>query len=687
MGKAVRSVARVALGVGLVVAGAFTGNFALVAAGVGLTVGGPLNKSRGSALTPFDPKSINPDKAAPRKIVFGRTAIPLDLRHAEPSSDSKQEYITYIFALAGHRLDALESLYIEEKQAWNGSTAVGEFAGYLTMEFIPEGGAGAFHVAEGGTKWNSSTRMTGCATLKMRVKRSDNSRSSQSPFASGIPGRMTLIGRGMPVYDPARDSTVAGGSGTQRANDRTTWAYTASSVARGNNPALQLLAYLLGWTINGIGSVGLGIDPARLNLPSFAAAAAICDESVALAAGGSHRRYEAGKAYTDADDPGAVIDELLAAMNGELVHDGGKLALRLGVNDLTPVLTLTEADFLSGYEWQPAPPLAEQHTVVRGRYSQPDAPSLFGLSDYPEVSTGRTSVAPRPLALELPNVQDSRRAERIATQVARMSANWGRFTVTVGVRGWGLRLNAVVALTIPARGWTAKLFRVRGITLNQDALVNLELRPEFATFYSWGAAETNLPAPVAPVPFNNANAASWLMGNIAPEATRNLVDGTTLDQTGDTLLVKTAGVNTPQLAPNAATIAAEYSQTGTHTVSGTPTWGNVVLSSATAQVTLANDTDFAASVVMQWVCLLEQSGSDSDRVDFRMVYGAGPTPLGMLYSGIDISGGSGRRNAIPLTFRDTIPANTTRTYTLQARSNDSTNLVQATCDARMDKRT
>lgn len=511
MGRPVRRILRGALlvGVGFAIAPfAPALGLGIALAGTGDIVGGVASGIAGSPranLSPFDPKSINPDKAAPRKIVFGRTAIPLDLRYAEPSSDSKQEYITYIFALAGHRLDGLESLYIEEKQAWNGTAAVGEFAGYLEMEFRPEASATQFHVAEGGTKWNSSTRLTGCATLKIRVKRSGNSRSSQSPFASGIPGRMTLIGRGMPVYDPARDSTVAGGSGTQRANDRTTWAYTASSVARGNNPALQLLAYLLGWTINGIGSVGLGIDPARLNMVSFANAAAICDESVALAAGGSHRRYEAGKAYTDADDPGAVIAELLAAMNGELVHDGAQLALRLGVNDLTPILTLTEDDFQTGYTWNPAPPLAEQYTVVRGRYSQPDAPSLFAMADYPEVATGRSSVAPRPLTLELPNVQDSRRAERIATQVARMSANWGRFTVTVGIRGWALRLNAVVAVTIPSRGWSAKLFRVRSITLNADASVTLDLRPEFASNYSWGAAETNLPAPVAPVPFNTIN--------------------------------------------------------------------------------------------------------------------------------------------------------------------------------------
>ncbi len=487
-----------------------------------------LSGRRGGNLVPFDPKSVNPDKAAVRKLVFGRTAFPLDLRYAEPSSDTKQEYISYVFALAAHKSDAIESIYIEDKLAWtSGGGAQGIFVGYLTVEVILEAGAAAYHTVEAGANWASTRRMTGCTTMKVRVKRTDNSKTSQSPFASGISGRWTVIGRGMPVYDPARDSTVAGGSGSQRANDCTTWAYTASSVARGNNPALQLLAYLLGWKINGVGSVGLGVPPARLNLPSFAAAAAICDESVALAAGGSHRRYEAGKAYTDADDPSAVIAELLDAMNGELVHDGGKLALRLAVNDLTAEVALNEDDFLSGFEWQPQPELSEQFTVVRGRFTLPDAPSLFSLADYPDVSTGRTALAPRVLTLELPPVQDVRRAERIATQVARRSTKQGEFTVRLGIRGWLLRQNMVVSVTSASRGWTNKLFRVRGIQLATDAsgAVDVRLREEEASIYSWSTSETGNIAPVNPVAYDNRLAASWLMAGIEAAATRNVARG------------------------------------------------------------------------------------------------------------------------------------------------------------------
>jgi len=625
MGKVVRGVLKVALvigagvlafvpGVGTVAAGFLLSSLGagvasaatvglIVSAGAALAVSATLasfaKPPGGGGLVPFDPKAINPDKTTPRKIVFGRTPMPLDLRHAEPSADSKQEYVTYIFAMAAHKIDAVESLSIDEKLAWNGTAAVGEFAGYLAIETRLEAGPGSAHTAEGGTKWSAANQLlTGCATMKVRVKRSANSKSSQSPFASGVSGRWTHIGRGMPVYDPALDSTVPGGSGSQRATDHSTWRYSVSAVPRGNNPALQLLAYLLGWKINGVFSVGLGISPTLLNLPSFAAAAAICDESIALAAGGFHRRYEAGKSYTDADDPRGVMDELLAAMNGELTHDGPTLGLRLGINDLTPTMTITEDDFVSGYEWKPAPPLSEQYTVVRGRYTQPDAPALYGLVDYPEVLTGRVSVAPRPVTLELPAVQDVRRAERIATQVARMSATFGTMTVTVGIRGWGLRQNAVVALTIPTRGWTAKLFRIRSITLNPDATVNLVMRPEYASNYAWATSETGNVAPVAPVEFSPANAASWLMANIEPEADVTADAVPTLTVAGSALiLADTAGVIVSGQLPRAIKAIRKR---GDIDVSPTTTW-SVATSGCTATIGTTGLVQITACTASGWV--------------------------------------------------------------------------------------
>jgi hypothetical protein len=521
MGRVVRTIAAI----GLTVASVVTMNPALaklawVVWGTVLleTAAKTVLKKPQQSLSAFDPKQINADTGTPRKLVFGRTAFPMDLRYAEPSG-TNQEYIDYIFALAAHKSDAIESIYFEDDLAWTlAGGAQGKFAGYLTIEVILEAGAGAYHTVNGGAIWGASQRLTGCTTMKVRIKRSDNSKTSQSPFASGIAGQWTVIGRGMAVYDPARDSTVAGGSGSQRANDQTTWAYTVSSVARGNNPALQLLAYMLGWKIGGVGSVGCGQAADVLDLPSFAVAAALCDESVALAAGGTQRRYEAGRAFSDGDDPPAVIRLLLDAMNGELVDDGGRLALRIAVNDLTAAYTLTDDDFVSGYGWRPVAPIGQQFTVVRGKFSQPDAPSLFALVDFPEVAIARASLAPRPMTIDLSAVQEQRRAERIAKQTAQRNLYQGEFSVTLGVRGWLLRRNMVVAITSTVRGWTAKLFRVRALTFNADATVNAVFREEHASIYAWSASESALVTPVSPVVFDSRKAASWLMADIAPGA-------------------------------------------------------------------------------------------------------------------------------------------------------------------------
>ena len=527
MGRAVRTV----VGLGLVIVGLVNLNPAFVKAGFLLAASAGAEtlqlalSPRRSNLTAFDPRQINTDPAAPRKLVLGRTAMPVDLKYAEPSG-SNQEFVDYIFVLAAHKSDAIEEIYIEEDLAWTAAGgAQGKYVGYLTITTILEAGPSAFHTVNAGTKWGSSTRMTGCTTMQVRVKRSDNNKNSQSPFGSGIAGRWTVIGRGIPVYDPARDSTVPGGSGTQRVTNQATWAYSVSGVARGNNPALQLLAYLIGWRIGGVISVGAGLPADVIDMPSFAAAAAICDESVAIAGGGSQRRYESGIAFADSDDPLAIIQTLLAAMNGELIDDGGRLGLRLAVNDLTASITLTDDDFVSGYEWRPQPAIAEQYTVVRGRYTQPNAPSLFSMVDYPEVAIPRTSQIPRPMTLELRAVQDQRRAQRIARQAAIRQLYRGQFIVTLGVRGWQLRRNAVVAVTSNARGWNAKLFRVRSIVYNTDATVEVVLQEENAAIYAWSTSdESALVTPVAPIVFDTRNANSWLMANIEPEANDTRVE-------------------------------------------------------------------------------------------------------------------------------------------------------------------
>lgn len=549
MGKAVKIIATAALvvgasivtfnpGTGAAIAGALSAASGvaistaavITAAGVASSIGiaglqrNLMGGASRAALSVFDPASINPDKNAFRKISFGRTLFTMDLRYAEPSADAEQAYFEYVFALAGHRCESLEQIYIDEKLAWSVGAATGEFANYLWVEFIPEAGPSAYHTVHGGTKWAANQRLTGCATMKVRIRRTALNKNSTSPFTNGLYGRWSAIGKGMPVYDPALDSTVPGGSGDQRANDCTTWRYTAGGIDRGNNPALQELAYFLGWTCMGKTMVGLGIAASLFNLPSFAVGAAISDEAIAIV-GGSQRRYESGRTFSDGDDPKGVRDELNQAMNAELVHDGGKLALRLGVNDLIPQITLTEDDFLSGYSWEALPQRDAQYTVVRGRFTQPGAPALFQMADIPEVLTGMASVAPRPLAVDLSPVQNIIRGERIITQIARRVAWNGRFRVRLGIRSWAMHQNIVCAVDIPHREWDGKLFRARVLALNNDCTVDVELRPEVVDIYLPPSTPTGNITPENPIPILSQNMLGWLAAGLAPGATRNVGRG------------------------------------------------------------------------------------------------------------------------------------------------------------------
>ncbi len=460
-------------------------------------------------LSAFDPRAVNTDPNAPRTICFGPCAFPINVRYVEPSG-TDDEYIDYVIALAGHRIHAVDEIWFDEKLAWNGSVQA-PYAGFLWVEVIEEAGATAYHTVNDGSRWGAAQRMTGCATMKLRIKRSANAKTP-SPLQGGLPGRITAKGRGMPVYDPARDSTMPGGSGAMRWDDTSTWEYEADGVEIGANPALQSLSYLIGWRVGDVVSVGPALPVTRIGRAAMAASARLCEEDVTLAAGGTEPRYRAGGAVLDSDDPMAVLGAFAAACCGEWVDDEGELSLRVAHNDLaTATITLTDDDFMGPLRWVPQPPIAEQFTVARAKRTDAEAPSLFGMIDVPEVAIPRSSAAPRTLNLELRMVQHDGQAQRLTNIAAQRSLYRGELSVRVKVRGWLLRRNMVVMVDHAARDWDGKLFRVRKQTFNADGSVDVVLREENAAVHEWDEDEVGSVQPVAPVPFDPSTNALALL--------------------------------------------------------------------------------------------------------------------------------------------------------------------------------
>lgn len=503
MGKIVRTVLKIAAIAVQFIPG--IGQLASLAITIGLSL-------LSTALAPKNPK-VSPaqrdrlfatiDPSAPRKIVFGSTAMATDIRYEEWGG-TDQEYLDRIIAVASHKVQAIREIWIEDKLAWSSAGGVtSTYAGYLTVQTRLEGTSANTIAINGGGKWGSSRRLTGCAYVHMRFKTTGNSKKASSPFASSIPQRLTIIGDGALLYDPRQDSTV-GGSGTQRANDQSTWAWTSDNV--GNNVALQELFYLLGWKINGKLAVGRGIPPSRIDMASFIAAANMCEENVTLAVGGTEKRYRGAGVVSEADAPSAVLEAMHASCAGTLRDASGKLALSILYNDLaSPVTAFTDDDVIGQFQWQATRSLDDSFNIVRGRRTDPSTSALYQLVDYPPVTLTSPDGLERTHTFDLSMVQSASQAQRLAKQELQRAQYQGVFSAKFKATGLRATVGQVVTLTFSPLAFAAKLFRITEQTINMDGTVDLTLREENAAIYAWATEETAAVVAAAPITYDPLN--------------------------------------------------------------------------------------------------------------------------------------------------------------------------------------
>ncbi|PTQ13723.1 hypothetical protein CLG96_00105 [Sphingomonas oleivorans] len=448
--------------------------------------------------------SVNPSDY--RKEVFGSTAFATDVRYIEPSGQN-QEYIDYIIGCASHEVEDFDEIWFEDVQAWaKTSGAVGKYVGYLSVSTRTAGTAANVVPVNGSTGWG---RLTGCAYIHLRIKRTGNGKKAESPFAGGLPSRITIIGKGAKLYDPRRDGSVPGGSGPMRANDQSTWRFVADDGATiGENLALQILRRLIGWRINGKLSVGCGVPLKRIDLQSFIVAANLCDELVGRSAGGTEPRYRGAGVVSEGDDPRQVLDMLCAACNGRFRDTGGKLSLVIMHNDLAEAATddgLNDDDVLSAFTWNPDPALEETPNIVRGKFTDPSTNSLYQLLPYPEVRMASVDGIDRYLPLDLAAVESPSQAQRIAKQALQRRQYQRSFSAVFDIRAWKYQVGDIVPLTFAPLGFTRRLFRVEEQELTQDGRCAMVLREENEQIYAWDNSDAPPVQPAAPIVYDSRN--------------------------------------------------------------------------------------------------------------------------------------------------------------------------------------
>lgn len=540
MGKVLKTVATVAsvialaatgagaiVGAGTLIAGASLGTIA-AAAGATSVVAGSL---AGTGAGPKVPQSevqlsrlqARLDTQAPRKMVLGTTAFPADIRYYEGSGEDER-VIEYIIAVAAHKVREISELWIEDELAWSETGGIApQFVDYLGVEGYKEGRADNTRAINSGARWGNDDRLTGCAYLYVRVNRLGATENAQSPFANGLPGRVTIVGEGMPMYDPRFDST-RGGSGSMRVDNQNTWGPSSGNLI------IQSLNVLLGWRINGKLSVGAGLPAKYINFDSVITAANACDEDIVLSGGGTQPRYRGAGAFSTDDAPMDIVSTLLAGCAGDLLDSDGQLSFLIKTNTLAvPAVTFDDHDILSAGRWDPMGGQTNLPNIISGNFTDPSDKSLYQPVPYPSVRLDSEDGIERTASIDFATVENAPQAERLAKQTLQRMQYPGLFSAEYNMKGMAAKVGSIVWQSYSPRGWVNKPFRVVSQKPSRSGRIALVLREEHEDIYAWEAEDSAAVQPAEPVRFDPKNTGPILL---AREASKTAEWDRITDSTG-----------------------------------------------------------------------------------------------------------------------------------------------------------
>lgn len=175
----------------------------------------------------------------------------------------------------------------------------------------------------GAPGWGASSKLSGKAAIGWSFKFDKDGKR----FASGLPA-ISAYGKWVKVYDPRKDSTFPGGSGSHRIGVESTYEWS-------ENPALHAGTYAFGRYQNAKRVMGVGLPKEAINWNAIAGWANVCDLNEWSIFGVV---YEPG-------DRWANMRDICFAGGAEPVFSGGVLSFRYSAPKV-PLDTITEVDLI-----------------------------------------------------------------------------------------------------------------------------------------------------------------------------------------------------------------------------------------------------------------------------------------------------------------------------------------------------
>jgi hypothetical protein len=417
---------------------------------------------------------------ANRQIVYGRAMVSGPLIFA--ATDISNRDLHMVIAIAGHEIDAVESVYFNDDLSSDS-----KFSGYetITAHLGATDQVADANLVALGFGWTAAHRLRGVAYLYIKLTYSGD------VYPRGIPNIKAVI-RGKKLYDPRTTTTV--------------WS---------QNLALAVRDYLAG-------SYGLASTSAEIDDTALIAAANICDEAVSLAAGGTEARYTCNGVMDTGSTPRAVMEALLSGCGGALTWPAGRWTLHVGAYE-SPTVTLDEDDLAGPIQVRARVPRQDLYNAIKGTYVDPA--KYWQPGDFPPVtnSTYATQDGAQIFRdIALPVTTSSATAQRLARMMVEKSRQGITVQAAFKLSAFKLATWDNLMLTIAQMGWTSKVFKVTGWGFNEAGNINLTLQEEAAACYTWSAAETI----VDPAPDTNLPAWDTIAAPGTPDVAETLFETT-----------------------------------------------------------------------------------------------------------------------------------------------------------------
>jgi hypothetical protein len=212
------------------------------------------------------------DMAAGEPYVMGDAMIGASIVH-QASWGDKNKYLGLVGILSICTITGYDGLYADMTQVtFSGRNATGYFHDFMYLSTqlgaLPEAAALDMTAPDSSMMpdWGSTYKTSGLGSVGL-IMVAD---IKDGKIYSGGAPKLTNRIRGVKAYDARADSTVTGGSGSQRALTESTYAYS-------ENPWVHAETYALGRWQNGINVIGPGLPADKINFASFMEAATIAD--------------------------------------------------------------------------------------------------------------------------------------------------------------------------------------------------------------------------------------------------------------------------------------------------------------------------------------------------------------------------------------------------------------------------